>query len=270
LRRLNFHVAIDPQGLTKSALLAWLSGARTRIGFAGSEGRELSRYLNNRLQQASLPHVVDRSLELLRPLGIESPEVQFRIPINLGAASYAENLLKQYGLTNGYAVVNPGAGWNSRLWPPERFGAVAKYLGQQRSLRSIAVWAGEKEHRWAKEIVAASGGYAQLAPKTSLLELGALLERGRLFVGSDTGPMHLSVAVGTRCVSLHGPTPTWQSGPYGDGHVAIQEVFHKGTSRQRRSAGNESMLAISVERVCDACDRVLAGTGDFGAEKQAA
>src|SRR5436190_4356156 len=72
LRSQRFDLAIDPQGLTKSALVSWLSGAPRRIGFARPVGREISPWLQTQLAQSRQPHVVDRYLELLEPLGIKA------------------------------------------------------------------------------------------------------------------------------------------------------------------------------------------------------
>jgi ADP-heptose:LPS heptosyltransferase len=96
------------------------------------------------------------------------------------------------------------------------------------------------------------------------LELAALLHRATLFVGSDTGPLHLAAAMGTPCVSLHGPTRKEQCGPFGTGHVAIQEVYLRGSSRQRRRADNATMKAISVEKVCGGCDELLSAQAATG------
>ena len=74
---MRFDLAIEAQGLTKSAVAAWLSGAQRRIGFGGTWGRELSTWLNTELVDADGLHAVDRNLRLLRPLGIESPAVRF-------------------------------------------------------------------------------------------------------------------------------------------------------------------------------------------------
>ncbi len=257
MRQHKFDVAIDPQSLTKSAVLAWLSGAKTRIGFARGAGRELAPILNNQLVKPSQPHVVDRQLELLRPLGIRRPSVKFQLPRDDRARRQIDDFIYRSHLGCGFAVINPGAGWRSRLWPPERFGAVAKHLGQTRSLPSVVAWAGDEERGWAEQIVARSGGHALLAPPTTLLELASLLRIARLYVGSDTGPMHIAVAAGTDSVVLHGTTRPEISGPYGPQHIAIQEYYQAGTSRERRSAGNEAMRAIQVESVCEACDRIL-------------
>jgi len=145
LRRLRFDISIDPQCLTKSAVVGWLAGARTRVGFAGEDGRELSRWLNNRLVVRTEPHMVDRGLELLRPIGIERPKVRYLLPISSTAEAVAAELAELEENRQGFAVINPGAGWPSRLWPPQRYGQVAQYLWDKHMLRSVVAWYGDEE-----------------------------------------------------------------------------------------------------------------------------
>jgi len=262
LREFEFDVAIDPQSLSKSALLAWLSGAKQRIGFQTPRGRELSLWLNNHFVKQSARHLVDCQLELLHPLGIESPNVQFNLPPNAAAHLTTTAFLQSSHLTGGYVVMNPGAGWDSRLWPADRYGRVARELGQRHQLPTLVVWAGDREHAWGEQILSHSGGHAILAPATSLVELAELLRTARLFVGSDTGPLHLAGAVGTPCVGLHGTTRYQESGAYGTSHISIQDHYQAGTSRTRRRASNDAMRAIQVEPVVQACEELLDRTAD--------
>ncbi len=257
LRAKRFDIAIDLQGLTKSAVASRLSRARRRIGFAGADGRELSRWLNNELIMPTAEHVVDRNLELLRALGIDKPPVRFDLEIAAQDRASAQRVLHEVGTAESFAVINPGAGWPSKLWPADRFAAVARYLGRSRALRSLVVWAGEQERAWGEQIAGESDGWAALAPPTSLGELAAIARQADLFISSDTGPLHLAAAVGTPCVGLFGPMPAKRNGPYGAQHVTVQKVCLAGSSRQRRTAGPESMEAISVEDVRAACDRIL-------------
>jgi ADP-heptose:LPS heptosyltransferase len=125
-------------------------------------------------------------------------------------------------------------------------------------LPSIAVWGGPAELPLAERIVAASGRHAQLAPPTSMTQLGALCRRAALFVGSDTGPLHLAVAVGTPTISLHGPSRAEWCGAYGPQNIRLQARYEAGSSHQRRTADDSAMRAITVEMVADACDRLLA------------
>ena len=118
LRQLRFDTAIDVQSLTKSAFVAWLSGARRRIGFGRPAGRELSRWLNNERVGPQATHVVDCYLELLRPLGIERPTVRFQVPEHEADRKTAEEIIGRLHWNAGFAIANPGAGWPSKSGPP--------------------------------------------------------------------------------------------------------------------------------------------------------
>jgi lipopolysaccharide heptosyltransferase I len=257
LRQLRFDIAIDVQGLTKSAVAAWLSGAPRRIGMKGVDGREISSWLNNELVEPQHTHIVDRNIELLKPLGIDVPAPRFGLPRTSLEESRAEQIVRTAEVTSGFAIINPGAGWPSKLWPAERFAAVARFLGHDHGLPSLVVWAGAKERAMAESIAAASEGHALMAPPTSLPELVSLARRARLFISSDTGPLHIAAAVGTPCVAMFGPMPAERNGPYGPGHITLQNMRLEGNSRSRRTAGPESMLAISVDDVVKACSNAL-------------
>jgi len=257
LRQWRAEVAIDVQSLTKSAVVAWLSGARCRIGFARPCGRELSPWLNSVRVRPRATHVVQQYLELLEPLGITAPRVQFNLPELPEEGEAAEALIARLGLSQGFAVLNAGSGWPSKRWPSERFAAVAQHLSEAWQLPSLVVWAGDEERRWAEAIVAGAGGHARLAPATTLRELAAVARRARLFISSDTGPLHLAAAVGTPCIGLFGPWPAERNGPYGPQHLAIQKMRFDGSTRQRRTAPPSLMEAIDVTTVCQACDCLL-------------
>ena len=256
LRDLQFDTAIDVQSLTKSAVLAWLSGARRRIGFGKPGGRELSKWFNNQRVDPKTTHVVDRYLELLRPLGIESPTVRFQVPEHEADRAAAERIIGELGIAAGFAIINPGAGWPSKLWPTDRYAAVACHLGEVGHLPTLVVWAGQAERAMADEIANAAGATVHIAPPTTLPQLAAVARRAKLFIGSDTGPLHLAAAVGTPCIGLYGPWPAARHGPYGPQHIALQKMFFEGSARARRTAPAIYMESITTEMVCEACDRI--------------
>jgi lipopolysaccharide heptosyltransferase I len=258
LQALRFDTAIDLQCLTKSALAARLSGAPRRIGKSGRDGRELSRLLHNELIAASGSHVIEHYLTMLRPVGIEGPAVRFELPERPAEARMADDVLRSSALSRGtFAILNPGAGWPSKVWPAERYGELARVLMVSRGMLSLVVWCGEVERRLAEMIVATSFGKAGLAPATSMNELAALCRRAALFVGSDTGPMHLSAAVGTPTISLHGPSRAEWCGAYGPHCASVQVRYEAGSSLQRRKADDSAMRAITVDMVAEACERLL-------------
>ena len=270
LRQLQIEIALDPQSLTKSAALGWLAGSPRRIGFARPRGRELALWLNRDKHVPAVPHIVDAQLELLKRLDIKTGEARFRLPAWPEAELVADQFVRQSHLGEGFVVLNPGAGWGSRIWPAEDYGLLARMLGEQMNIPSAVVWSGESEYAAAECIRKKSAGHAVLAPPTTLRELAAVLRRARLFVGSDTGPLHLAGAVGTRCVGLYGTTHPDASGPYGDRHRVVQAYFqHYETSRQRRRATNDAMRAITSEQVFQCCQEMLQAPGD-AAESNAA
>ncbi len=257
LRQYNFDYVIDPQSLTKSSAAGWLSGASRRIGFSEPQGRELAPLLANHHVRRTADHVVDAYLQLLKPLGIHHPQVRFHVPRSSEATKMVDTFLDQVQPGPEFIVINPGAGWDSKLWPARRYGLLARELGRQHGIHSIVAWAGDRERSWTTEIVEHSAGHAIAAPDTTLPQLAALLRRATMFVGSDTGPLHLAAAVGTTCVSMYGPTRPSDCGPYGQQHIALQSYYQDGSARERRRAPNDAMQAIDVEQVAEACGRVL-------------
>ena len=259
LRSHSFDLALDPQSLTKSSMLAWLSGAKQRVGFSGQHGRELSTWQNNVKVTPTTTHLVDRSLELLKPLGIEISNAKFRLPIRDTANCYVDQFLTERALLDSpFMVLNPGASWPSKRWNNQRFGQVAKDIHDRTGISTLVTWAGDAESQMATEVCQASDGAAIMAPKTDLQQLAVILQRAHLFLGCDTGPLHLAAAMGTTCVGLYGPTRPEDSGAYGARHFAIQEQFHAGSSRERRTANNDAMMKITVKKVTGVCCQALA------------
>ena len=253
LRQLDCDISIDCQGMTKSSLACYLSGAPHRIGYAGKHARELSGLFSNHKVEPVFHHLTDRSLELLTPLGIHSPLVHWGLPVEGPARAWAQRYRHTFAAPR-IAILNPGATWHSKRWLPERFGATARYLKDRYGYTSIAVWGNSLDRSMAGDIVATSNGAAVLAPETDLQHLAALIETADLFISNDTGPLHMAVAVGTRTIGLYGATKPGDSGPYGQ--TAIQMAYQSGSARQRRAASNSAMCAIGVEHVCQAVDKI--------------
>lgn len=256
LKSLDFDIAIDPQGLTKSAVLGWLSGAPNRVGAKGQWGRELSPWLNNRLVRPTSTHVVERSMELLEEIGIEQPRIRFNLPSDTVADKFIDRWLIDKSLDR-FAVINPGGSWASKRWENERFGSVASHLLNNHGLKTVVTWAGIEELEMAEQIVGLNPAGSVLAGRTNLPELQSLLARASFFVGCDTGPMHLATAVGTPCVGLYGTTRPEDSGAFGPQNIAIQKWYQSGSCKKRRNASNDAMRDILASDVNAACDQML-------------
>jgi heptosyltransferase-1 len=223
LRAQRYDIAIDLQGLAKSGLVAWWSGASVRLGFAGRDSRELNRlFLNLRVAPpAAAAHVVDRNLSLLAALGIEPPSRgRFPLPALLPSHGLAELRGQIGGRT--FAVLHPGTTWATKRWPLAAWAALAGELWRTRGLVSVVSWGSPRERLDAQEIV--SGAVldaALLAPPTDLRDLASLLSAAGLVVGADTGPMHLAVALEVPTVAVFGASDPRRNGPYGTPDAAV-------------------------------------------------
>jgi heptosyltransferase-1 len=259
LREWKPDTTIDLQGLTKSSLVAWLSGAKNRCGFHRGpfDGRELSTWFNNCLFQSDADHIIDRGLQLLGLLGINDRKVTFDLPDTPQENEFADQTLRDLQFEGRFAIINVGAGWPSKIWPSDRYAGVASHLGCHWGVPSLVVWSGESERIAAEQVVLQSNGNAQMAPATNLLQLRCLIRRSCLFVGSDTGPMHLSVAVGTPTIGMIGPMPIERVGPYGANNVGIQKERLPESRRSERKTNSNPMHSIQIEDVTRACDNLM-------------
>jgi lipopolysaccharide heptosyltransferase I len=251
IRRAAFDVAIDLQGLIKSGLLTAYTGAPVRIGFSAARCRErLNAVFTNRrvTPPASARHVVEQYLSLLTPLGITPAPPEFFVPVPSAAGRRMDELLLKEGVKRGdrLVAINPGAGRPDKRWPVERFRALADRLAIEAGARLLVLWGPDESHMARQIAVGLPGAGAVLAPPTDLGELTALLQRCRLMIANDTGPLHLAAALGTPCLGLFGPTSAERNGPYGPGCRGLQSPDGR-------------MTGLDVGAVFDAARAVLEG-----------
>lgn len=222
LRAGRYDAALDFQGLWKSAAWARLSGARRVLGWRGAARREPASalLLTEKAARTGRGHVIDKNLELLQGLGIEAVGTrEFPLPFSAPAVARVDEGLA--GRPAGELVIlNPGGGWQSKLWPPERFGELARGLAAL-GLRCLVSY-GPGEEGLADRVVSASAGCAERSFPTSLVDFVELARRVRLVVAADTGPLHLACAVGTPVVALFGPTDPARNGPFAAEDVVIR------------------------------------------------
>jgi len=261
LRRQGFDVALDFGGLWKSAAWARLSGARRVVGFAPRYRREPASawLLSERAERTEAPHVIDKNLSLLRPLGIDAIGCRdFPLPARERQAARVDEWLGERALPD-FVILNPGGGWASKLWPPEGFGAVASGL-RERGLRSIVTW-GPGEGDLADQVAGASQGAAERAFPTGLLDYAELARRARLVVAADTGPLHLACALGTPVVGLYGPTDPARNGPFASEDQVVRRVPPCAPCHRRRCPVHDGVMReITPSEVLAAIDRRL-GSG---------
>ena len=268
LRRARYDVAFDLQGLVKSAALARSSGAARLVGFS-------ARYVRERLARLfytdaydpgrgglydprETRHVVDINLGLLSVIGVTVDKPEF--PIDAVDSPVARAIREQTG--GRYALLNPGAAWPNKRWPPARLAMVALALRERHGLRSVMLW-GPGEEAIAAEVVAAADGAAMLSPKTSITDLVALARGAALMVSGDTGPMHVAAALGTPIVGIYGPTRPARNGPMSPLDITVsRDAICQCHPLRRCRLDRMCLLDIEVAEVIGAVERRLAAEPD--------
>ncbi len=261
VRQARYSCVIDFQGIYKSALLAWSSGAERRIGRDRNSARErgAASFYTERVAPLGR-HVTEMSMSLAVHAGAQpSGEMQFPIQVPARELRELRERLGREGVKN-YIVMSPGGGWKSKCWPAERFGALcAEIWRRQRMLSLINLAPGEDE--LGKALAANALPAKPIVCQPPLPELTALLAQALLVVGGDTGPLHLAAALGTRVVALFGPTNATRNGPLPRGvviqnHSSEPRNYQRGDYVRGRSYSPE-MLSITVDQVLTAVEEEM-------------
>ncbi len=263
LRRNNFDLVIDLQGLFRSGFLAWCTGAAVRIG--PHEKREMGWiFYTHRLERCDKQtHAVDRicTLGQLLPIDLDTPT--FKLPITNAAQQSAGNLLDPISVPEGqpFAVLAVGGTWQSKRWGIERFSQVADQLISKYGLAVVLV--GQRcEKPLAEQLTSQSRRpIANLVTKTSLKELMALLVRASVVVTNDSGPMHIAAALGRPTVAIFGPTNPQRTGPYGQLDHVLQSKLPCLPCYKRRCAELTCMNDITTDQVMAMIAKVLQPVG---------
>ncbi len=256
IRREQYTIALDFQGNLKGAFHGLFSGARRRVGFSRGHCKENNFFFNN--EHVTPPggtekiNRVEKFLSLAGHLGVSVASPSYRLPETREGRARVDAFLAANGLRS-YATIHPGTSDFGALkrWKPERFAALAQRIGRETPLRPVVTW-GPGERPLAEEIVAGSGGQAILAMETkNILDLAELIRSAKLYVGCDSGPLHLSSAVSTPSVALFGPKDPRTYGPFNPHH----RVVLKG------DLGQGTMDAITVDDAFAAVRDLLAEIG---------
>jgi heptosyltransferase I len=259
VRAAHYDVAVDLQGAIRSAVLARWSSARVVYGAA--EARESPASLwYTRQAIARGAHVIEQNLSVVEAVTQRKMKVP---PVEFPQDFEAERRIgERVAGVGDFAILNPGAGWGAKRWPAERYGRVARALSAS-GVRSI-LNCGPGEEELAREAEAASEGTAK-AIQSSISELIALTRRARVFIGGDTGPLHLAAALQVPVVAIFGPTDPARNGPYGTRSIVLRNPASP-TTHARLAKPDEGMLEISVDAVVDAVRTLLANGKGGGQE----
>ncbi|MGH9517165.1 MAG: glycosyltransferase family 9 protein [Terriglobales bacterium] len=254
VRNQHYEIAADFQGALKSAVVTRMSQANAIFGFV--HPREWpARIFYQHQVETSGAHVIEQYHSLAEAVAENPlPHSPTLFPRDERAEASIENKIS--GFNENFAIINPGAGWGAKQWPAAHYGEVARALSLSGLFPLINF--GPNEHQLAYEVQTASGGSAQPI-SCSISELIVLTRRARLFIGGDTGPLHLAAALKVPVVAIFGPTNPARNGPYGTKSIVLRNSASK-TSLSHTRAPDPGLLAISASEVVSAAHDLLRST----------
>ncbi|HEX8910712.1 MAG TPA: lipopolysaccharide heptosyltransferase II [Humisphaera sp.] len=243
----RFDLVIDLQGLFRSGWLTAQTLAPVRVGL--SDAREMATlFYTHRAQVGRRErHAVERYLAVPEALGAGRGPVEFPF-----ATSAADRAFVAAHAPPRYAALFPGTNWPTKRWPVERFAALVEPLSRRFGLASV-VGGGPAEAELAAQIP----GALNLAGKTTLNQLVALIERAELVVSNDSGPMHIAAALGKPLVAPFGPTNPVRTGPYGRMPSVVKLELPCSPCYSRRCSHRTCLQALGVESVLGVVEREM-------------
>lgn len=202
----QFDLVIDLQGLLRSALLTWATHAPMRVGFGYAREGAWLAYTHRVDTPHHNRHAVERYLDVAEALGCGRGPVEFEFGLSDSDRAATASLLNGH---RRYALILPGTNWATKRWPVEHFAALAQQI--RTGLDLPVVVAGAKDALSLAEQIPHD---LNLAAKTTLPQLVALIERASLVIANDSGPMHIASALNRPLVTIYGPTNPVRTGPY--------------------------------------------------------
>lgn len=261
LRELQFDAAIDFQGLVKSGLITWISRSAKRVGFAENWLREPAAgvFYTERVSPRGRRHVIEMNLALVERLGVPALQPgQWRFPLPHSASddqAVGEGMAA-LGVEE-FIIINPGGGWITKRWSPENYAELLRLIEERhRELNwRILLTGSPDEEALIREILERAGSKQAVYFASTLTQFIALAHRAKLFVGGDTGPLHLAAAVGTPIVAIYGPTDWARNGPFSPADITLSN--NEPIDHTRRARKPAYLPGITVESVLGAIlDRV--------------
>ncbi len=250
LRKEHYDLVVDMQGTLRSGVIGWMAGAPQFVGYSDPRESLAAWFYSRRLTRKGT-HVVEQGAALLsQATGIELSPADVVLPRDPTAEAWAEAAVRSRPLL----MLAPGAGWGAKQWPAERFGDVAREASLKQS--DCVVNARSADDVLAARVVSASDGAARTMV-CDIAQLVALMRRTDLFVGGDSGPMHLAAAQAVPLVALFGPTDPERNGPWGPGAKTILRDPASGTSYKRTDTVDPGLANISVKAVVEALSRLI-------------
>lgn len=262
IRQRKYDVAVDFQGLIKSGAVSKISGAKRRWGFAKKDLREpASRlFLTDTVEIEPQTHIIRKNLRLAAAAlgsGRDGTHLEFPIATTAEHRAEAAEIFERAG--ERFAILNPAGGWVTKLWHPEKFGALADRIFDETGMVSVVATA-PNEIDLARKVAANCRSGKLILAQPTLKGFYELAKQTSIYVGGDTGPTHIAVAAGAPVVGLFGPTEWWRNGSLTPGDICVERVgLTCRINCHRRTCSDWICMDTDVETVFSAVKKRIGG-----------
>jgi heptosyltransferase I len=250
LRDSDFDAVLDFQGLVKSGVIARICHSRSRVGFARPWLKEpvAAFFYNQRVHATESKHAIQENLALAASVGAQCSTWRFPLPCSEADEKYVDQMLVERDVAE-FIILNPGGGWIAKRWPPAYYAELIRRLDPIFP-GSFILTGSPPEGSVIQKIILASGSARAHYFPTGLEQFLALARRAKLFVGGDTGPLHLASALGVPIVAFYGPTDPTRNGPFSKADVVLSTS--EPVNHTRRGRNPRFLEEISVSDALDA------------------
>jgi heptosyltransferase I len=260
MRKREYDLVVDFHGIAKSALFSMMARGTKKIGFGDMFAKEKSHlFYHNRINGSDKRmHKVARNMLLANHLGYTNSVPKVILKTSDDATAHIDNFLRETGSSPPLFAVNPfsSKGTDFKRWPMERYAELIARIHHELHEQTVILWGpGEKEA--ARRLKEMSGDGAYLACPTDIPQLFALLGKVRIYIGGDTGVMHLAAAAGTPVIAIFGPTDFKINGPYGKEHTVLREDVPCSPCKKRDCSDRQCLAPITVEKVFETVNVVF-------------
>ena len=262
IRKREFDIVLDLQGLFRTGLVTYLSKAPQRWGFSKEETKERQFFFLNIRIQTKSTHIVDKYLDFAEHLQADRI-IEFLIPEKESAREYISQYFQRTNISSNDKLIAliQSTGWENKTWKLERFAQLGRLLSLKEKRKVMLIWGmGEPEKEKAQRINRMAADKFLIAPQTTISQLVSLLKRCSMVIGGDTGPLHLAAVLGIPVVGLYGPTPPSRNGPFTDKKEVIYHNLPCSPCWKRtcKNKANECMDSIQVEEVMEKIENLEA------------
>jgi heptosyltransferase-1 len=270
LRKRRFDVAVDMQGLLRSGLMAFLSGAPTRIGLRPKEGSQffMTEVVDRHRNQGNRAKASSEYLHLAQELGLDTGEFRMEVPLSTEDREFIDALISRESLEAGYAVAIPFTTRPQKHWFEDRWAALLDRVTEELGLPTVVLGGPGDQEALDRIRGMAAATPLSLVGKTSLTQAAGAIERAALVIGVDTGLSHMGLAFDRPTVTIFGSNIPYTEPPTDRGKVLVHWLECSPCKGNPTCDGDYTCLKlISVEDVLAAAREVMANDTRGGEDR---